>query len=109
MNKKYLLILAALGLKGGAWAQSQVTLQGTTDVYIQSASTGATHFTGEGEGGSAASRLAFRGSEDLGGGLRVNDNPVTDEKMVLTSANFTPEGLIKLSLGKKKHVLLRPA
>jgi len=72
MNKKYLLILAALGLKGVAWAQSQVTLQGTTDVYIQSASTGATHFTGEGEGGSAASRLAFRGSEDLGGGLRVN-------------------------------------
>ena len=44
-----------------------------------------------------------------GGGLRVNDDPVTDEKMVLSSANFTPEGLIKLSLGKKKHVLLRPA
>jgi tyrosyl-tRNA synthetase len=44
-----------------------------------------------------------------GGGLRVNDAAVTDEKMVLTSSNLTPEGVIKLSMGKKKHVLLRPA
>jgi tyrosyl-tRNA synthetase len=44
-----------------------------------------------------------------GGGLRVNDVAVTDEKMLLTAANLTPEGVIKLSLGKKRHVLLRPA
>jgi tyrosyl-tRNA synthetase len=44
-----------------------------------------------------------------GGGLRVNDVTVSDEKMVLTLANLTPEGVIKLSLGKKRHVLLRPA
>jgi tyrosyl-tRNA synthetase len=44
-----------------------------------------------------------------GGGLRVNDDPVTDEKMTLTPPHLTPEGVIKLSLGKKKHVLLRPA
>jgi len=44
-----------------------------------------------------------------GGGLRVNDAAVTDEKMVLTSSNLTPEGVIKLSMGMKKHVLLRPA
>jgi tyrosyl-tRNA synthetase len=44
-----------------------------------------------------------------GGGLRVNDVVVTDEKMVLTLADLTPEGVIKLSLGKKRHVLLRPA
>src|SRR6516225_8210267 len=43
-----------------------------------------------------------------GGGLRVNDDPVTDEKMTLTPAHLTPEGVIKLSLGKKKHVLLKP-
>src|ERR1700744_5237002 len=43
-----------------------------------------------------------------GGGLRVNDNAVTDEKMMLTGANLTPEGVVKLSLGKKRHVLLRP-
>jgi tyrosyl-tRNA synthetase len=29
--------------------------------------------------------------------------------MTLTGANLTPEGVIKLSMGKKKHVLLRPA
>jgi tyrosyl-tRNA synthetase len=44
-----------------------------------------------------------------GGGLKVNDVPVTDEKMVLTGRELTPEGVIKLSLGRKRHVLLRPA
>src|SRR5262249_50096818 len=44
-----------------------------------------------------------------GGGLRVNDAAVTDEKMTLSKANLTPEGVIKLSLGKKRHVLLRAA
>ncbi len=43
------------------------------------------------------------------GGLRINDTPVTDEKMTLSPANLTPEGVIKLSMGKKKHVLLRPS
>jgi len=43
-----------------------------------------------------------------GGGLRVNDVAVTDEKMVLTGAHLTPERVIKLSLGKKRHVLLKP-
>jgi tyrosyl-tRNA synthetase len=44
-----------------------------------------------------------------GGGLRLNDVAVTDEKMVLTLKDLTPEGVIKLSLGKKRHVLLKPA
>jgi tyrosyl-tRNA synthetase len=44
-----------------------------------------------------------------GGGLRVNDTPVADERMALTDANLTPEGVIKLSLGRKRHVLLKPA
>ncbi|HEY4981495.1 MAG TPA: tyrosine--tRNA ligase [Pseudolabrys sp.] len=42
------------------------------------------------------------------GGLKVNDATVTDEKMTLTSKSLTPEGVIKLSLGRKKHVLLKP-
>ena len=29
--------------------------------------------------------------------------------MMLTLADLTPEGVIKLSLGKKRHVLLKPA
>ena len=43
-----------------------------------------------------------------GGGLRVNDTAVTDEKMVLKPSDLTREGVIKLSMGKKRHVLLRP-
>jgi tyrosyl-tRNA synthetase len=42
-----------------------------------------------------------------GGGLKVNDVTVTDEKMALTERDLTPEGLIKLSLGRKRHVLLK--
>ena len=44
-----------------------------------------------------------------GSGLRVNDAVVTDEKMALKLADLTPEGVIKLSVGKKRHVLLKPA
>jgi tyrosyl-tRNA synthetase len=43
-----------------------------------------------------------------GGGLKVNDAAVTDEKMMLGLKDLTPEGVIKLSLGRKKHVLLKP-
>jgi tyrosyl-tRNA synthetase len=44
-----------------------------------------------------------------GGGLRVNDAPVADEKMTLTPKDLTAEGVVKLSFGRKRHVLLRPA
>ncbi|HKQ55066.1 MAG TPA: tyrosine--tRNA ligase [Methyloceanibacter sp.] len=42
------------------------------------------------------------------GGIKVNDVAVTDEKRKLTLADLTPEGVIKLSLGKKRHALIRP-
>jgi tyrosyl-tRNA synthetase len=42
------------------------------------------------------------------GGLRVNDVAVADENMMLTPKNLTPEGVVKLSLGRKRHVLLKP-
>jgi tyrosyl-tRNA synthetase len=41
------------------------------------------------------------------GGLRVNDVQVTDERATLSPADLA-DGAIKLSFGKKKHVLLRP-
>ncbi len=44
-----------------------------------------------------------------GGGLKVNDASVTDEKAKLSERDLTADGVIKLSLGKKKHVLLKPA
>ena len=42
------------------------------------------------------------------GGLKVNDRSVSDEKTTLTPRDLTAEGVIKLSLGKKRHVLLKP-
>jgi tyrosyl-tRNA synthetase len=44
-----------------------------------------------------------------GGGLRVNDVAVSDDKVILTGANLTQDGVIKLSMGKKRHVLLKIA
>ncbi len=43
-----------------------------------------------------------------GGALRVNDALVSDDKMVLTRAAVI-DGVVKLSMGKKRHVLLKPA
>ena len=43
-----------------------------------------------------------------GGGLRVNDVLVSDDRMNLTAADLNNSGSIKLSLGKKRHILLTP-
>ena len=43
-----------------------------------------------------------------GGAVRVNDVSVTDERRVVGSADLTDDGVVKLSLGKKKHILVRP-
>ncbi len=42
-----------------------------------------------------------------GGGLRVNDQLVSDPRAVLSSTDSVNDGAIKLSMGKKKHVLLK--
>jgi tyrosyl-tRNA synthetase len=42
------------------------------------------------------------------GGLRVNDAVVSDPKVILRAADLTSERVIKLSFGRKKHVLLKP-
>jgi tyrosyl-tRNA synthetase len=43
-----------------------------------------------------------------GGGLRVNDAPVSDVRARISGSDVTQEGVIKLSLGRKRHVLLKP-
>lgn len=43
-----------------------------------------------------------------GGGGRVNDIVVQEENQSLTLSDASSEGAIKLSAGKKRHVLLRP-
>jgi tyrosyl-tRNA synthetase len=42
-------------------------------------------------------------------GLAVNDEPVADETSLIGLDRLTPEGVIKLSAGKKRHVLIRPS
>jgi len=43
-----------------------------------------------------------------GGGGKINDIPIAAEKMLVTLADIDPQGVIKLSAGKKRHALLRP-
>jgi tyrosyl-tRNA synthetase len=43
-----------------------------------------------------------------GGGLRVNDAAVNDVKASISLADLTQEGVIKLSIGRKKHILIKP-
>jgi tyrosyl-tRNA synthetase len=59
------------------------------------------------EVGFVSSRLEA-GRRIKAGALRVNDIPVTDARMVLTLDDLTPQGVIKLSFGRKRHVLLKP-
>jgi tyrosyl-tRNA synthetase len=44
-----------------------------------------------------------------GGAVRLNDQAVSDDRRVVTEADLSGDGAIKLSLGKKKHVLVRPS
>ena len=42
-------------------------------------------------------------------GLKLNDVPVSDPKLTVDSAALNGDGVLKLSSGKKKHVLVKPA
>lgn len=75
--KKSLVALAALStIAGSVAAQSSVTVYGRFDqqyskVDTKTATTSTTTNTGV-DGGIGGSRLGFRGTEDLGGGLKAN-------------------------------------
>ena len=43
-----------------------------------------------------------------GGGLRLNDVPVKDVKATVAATDITDKGVVKLSVGKKKHILVKP-
>jgi len=64
--KKTLIALAVLAASGAAMAQSTVTLYGVADLWVGKAKG---QDTVMGNGGLSTSRLGFKGSEDLGGGL----------------------------------------
>ncbi|KIQ05080.1 tyrosyl-tRNA synthetase [Agrobacterium tumefaciens] len=44
-----------------------------------------------------------------GGAVKINDQSMSDERQVIGAGEIMADGVIKLSLGKKKHILVRPA
>ena len=43
------------------------------------------------------------------GAIRLNDVAVTDEKAAISATDLNADGVVKLSMGKKNHVLIRKA
>jgi predicted porin len=79
--KKSLIALAVLAASGAAMAQSYVTLYGVLDVgfgKVKDGKWGMNNGEGYGtavsDGFNSTSVIGFRGSEDLGGGLKANFN-----------------------------------
>ena len=73
--KKSILALAVLGaFAGAASAQSSVTVYGIVDLGINSTDNDSANgrLTGLTSGGQSASRIGFKGTEDLGNGLKAN-------------------------------------
>ncbi len=64
--KKSLIALAVVATSGAAMAQSSVTLYGIADIWVGKVKGSSAQM---GSGGVSTSRLGFKGSEDLGGGL----------------------------------------
>lgn len=70
--KKSLIAMAVMVAAGCASAQSSVTLFGVADVGLARVSGTGVSRTGVSTGGANISRLGFRGTEDLGGGLAAS-------------------------------------
>jgi predicted porin len=80
--KKSLIALAALAtVATAAQAQSSVTVYGVMDLGLTTATNVGTNkqtVTGISNGGLSTPRIGFRGTEDLGGGLKANFNLETE-------------------------------
>lgn len=71
--KKNLIALAVLAAaSGAAFAQSSVSIYGIADVWFGSSETNNLTQTVIESGGVSSSRIGFKGTEDLGGGLKAN-------------------------------------
>ncbi len=85
--KKTLIALAAVAATGAAFAQSTVTLYGIVDLGFQSTKAtvdGVTYKqSAMASGTQSGSRIGFKGTEDLGGGLKANfvvENGITPDE-----------------------------
>lgn len=70
--KKLIIAVAVLGaFTGAAQAQSNVTIYGLLDSFVEVGHNGQNSVTRVHSGGTGPSRIGFRGTEDLGGGLKA--------------------------------------
>jgi predicted porin len=100
--KKSLIALAVLA-STGAMAQSSVTLYGIVDVNLQSKKTDSITKQALESGGVSGSRFGFKGTEDLGGGLKANfvleSGFTIDDGKGSTSGLFNRQSYVGLSGG----------
>lgn len=110
--KKSLTALAALAVTGLASAQSSVTLFGVIDAGVsyqsatsRNATTGATSKQSQwslANSGHNSSRIGFRGTEDLGGGLAASfwlEAPITNDDGATGVSTFNRRSTVSLSGG----------
>ena len=119
--KKSLVALAALAVAGVASAQSSVTLFGVVDAAVSGYSTKSNLYytnpfavpfgvpgslkrsqTALSNSGYNSSRLGFRGTEDLGGGLAASfwlEAPITNDDGKTGAASFSRRSTVSLSGG----------
>lgn len=71
MQKKLIAMAVAGMIAAPAFAQSNVTVYGIIDTFLGYGKAGDTKFSGVDYGTTAGSRLGFKGSEDLGNGLKA--------------------------------------
>jgi len=72
MQKKIIALAVAGLMSGAAFAQSNVTVSGVLDISYQNSKTsGASSQTAIGSGFMSGSRIGFKGTEDLGNGLKA--------------------------------------
>ena len=96
MQKKIIALAVAAMASGVAFAQSNVTVYGVVDAYYGNISNNADvaanvkKFSGVNSGGLSTSRLGFRGTEDLGNGMKalftLEYQVNTDDGALLTAA-----------------------
>jgi tyrosyl-tRNA synthetase len=87
----------------GAFAEGLPTFEIPRDKLAEGMLvTNLTHMAGLSSSSGEARRLI------QGGGLRVNDVAVTDVKASVSLSDLTDERVIKLSVGRKKHALVKP-
>jgi predicted porin len=98
--KKTLIALAVLAVSGASFAQSTVTIYGKADIGVARSIGSSVNEIKQASG----SRFGFRGTEDLGGGLKANFNyehrflPDTGA-VASTSSFFTGRSIVGLEGG----------